>query len=173
MPVPELELTILDEDKRGAGELAMRGPQVFVGYLGQEDLYASLITPDGYFRTGDLARIDSDGYLHLTGRLKDIIIRGGVNISPVPIENAIAAHPDVRRVAVIGQPDERLGERICAVVVPQGTAPTLEALNAWLREQGVSARKLPESLVVVDEMPVTAAGKIRKVDLKARLEEGR
>lgn len=170
-PVPDLELTVLDPDDSGAGELAMRGPQVFAGYLGQEDLYTSLLTPEGFFRTGDLARLDDDGYVHLTGRLKDLIIRGGVNISPVPIENAIAAHPAVRRVAVIGQADERLGERICAVIVPAGPAPTLEQLNEWLTEQGISQRKLPESLVVVEDMPVTAAGKIRKVDLRRQLED--
>jgi acyl-CoA synthetase (AMP-forming)/AMP-acid ligase II len=172
-PVPELELTILEPGPNGAGELAMRGPQVFVGYLGQEEMYDSLVTDEGYFRTGDLATLDEDGYLHLTGRLKDLIIRGGVNISPVPIENAIAAHPMVRRVAVIGQSDERLGERICAVIVPAGTAPTLAELNDWLRDQGMSVRKLPEALVVVDDMPVTAAGKIRKVDLRRDLEERR
>lgn len=169
-PVPDLELAIAHPDDKGSGELLMRGPHVFLGYLGQEDLYASLLTPEGYFRTGDLARLDEEGYLHLTGRLKDLIIRGGVNISPVPIENAIAAHPDVRRVAVIGSPDERLGERICAVIVARDVAPSLAELNAWLREQGVSERKLPEELVVVDDMPVTAAGKIRKVDLRSRLE---
>jgi acyl-CoA synthetase (AMP-forming)/AMP-acid ligase II len=171
-PVPELELTILEPGPNGSGELAMRGPQVFVGYLGQEEMYESLVTDDGFFRTGDLATLDEDGYLHLTGRLKDLIIRGGVNISPVPIEHAIAAHPGVRRVAVIGQADDRLGERICAVIVPTGTAPTLAELNDWLRQQGHSERKLPEALVVVDDMPVTAAGKIRKVDLRRDLEEG-
>lgn len=169
-PLPDLELTILEPDDSGVGELAMRGPGVFVGYLGQQDLYRSSVTDDGYFRTGDLATIGDDGYLRLNGRLKDIIIRGGVNISPASIEDAIAAHPAVRRVAVIGESDERLGERICAVIVPKGTPPTLEELVDWLTERGVSRRKLPESLVVVDEMPVTAAGKIRKVDLRRTLE---
>ncbi len=169
-PLPDLELIILDAGPSGSGELAIRGPQVFVGYLGQDEMYESLLTEDGFFRTGDLATIDNDGYLHLTGRLKDLIIRGGVNISPVPIENAIAAHPAIRRVAVLGQSDERLGERICAVIVPSAEAPTLEELNAWLTAQGVSTRKLPESLVVVEEMPVTAAGKIRKADLRGVVE---
>ncbi|SHK38610.1 cyclohexanecarboxylate-CoA ligase/acyl-CoA synthetase [Pseudonocardia thermophila] len=172
-PVPDLELTILDRDDTGVGELAMRGPQVFVGYLGQDELYQSLLTEDGYFRTGDLARIGEDGYLRLAGRLKDLIIRGGVNISPVPIEDAIAAHSAVRRVAVIGQTDDRLGERIRAVIEPSGPPPTLEELNAWLTERGLSPRMLPESLVVVDDMPVTAAGKIRKVELRRMLEERR
>lgn len=171
-PLPDLELTILEPDQDGIGELAMRGPQVFVGYLGQEQLYRGLVTEDGFFRTGDLAKIGADGYLRLTGRLKDLIIRGGVNISPMPIEYAIAAHPAVRRVAVIGETDERLGERICAVIVPSGAAPTLDELNSWLIERGLSRRKLPERLRVVDDMPVTAAGKIRKVELRRIIEEG-
>jgi len=170
-PTPNIQLRIVEPDDSGAGELVMRGAAVFVGYLGQEDLYQDLLTDDGWFRTGDLARIDDDGYLRLTGRLKDLIIRGGVNISPVPIEDVIAAHPAVRRVAVIGEPDERLGERIRAVIVPNGTPPTLSELVAWLRERGLSERKLPESLVVIEEMPVTAAGKIRKADLRRSLEE--
>lgn len=172
-PVPDLELKILEPGADGVGELAMRGPELFVGYLGQDQLYRDLLTEDGYYRTGDLAAIGDDGYLRLAGRLKDLIIRGGVNISPVPIEDAIAAHPAVRRVAVIGQEDERLGERICAVIVPNGTPPTLDQLNAWLTERGLSARKLPEALQVVHEMPVTAAGKIRKVELRQILEEDR
>ncbi|MGX6511678.1 AMP-binding protein [Rhodococcus sp. SJ-2] len=170
-PVPNLELDIVDTDSSGVGELVMRGAGAFVGYLGQEDLYRSLLIEGGWFRTGDLARIDDEGYLHLTGRLKDLIIRGGVNISPLPIEDLIAAHPAVRRVAVIGRTDDRLGERICAVIVPAGAPPTLDELSEWLKIQGLSARQLPESLEVVDEMPVTAAGKIRKVELRRLIEE--
>lgn len=173
MPVPDLELEILAPDERGVGELAIRGPQVFLGYLGQEQLYRELLTEEGFFRTGDLAMLGEDGYLRLTGRLKDLIIRGGVNISPVPIEDAIAAHPAVRRVAVVGEPDERLGERICAVIVAKGPAPTLVELNTWLADRGLSTRKLPEALRVVEDMPVTAAGKIRKPELRRILEEDR
>lgn len=169
--LPGLEMTILDADDTGTGELAMRGPGVFVGYLGQDDMYRSLLTEDGFFRTGDLARLDEHGYVRLTGRLKDLIIRGGVNIAPMPIEDAIAAHPAVRRVAVIGLPDDRLGERICAVIVPAGAPPTHDELVAWLIEYGLPQRLLPEALRIVDEMPVTAAGKIRKVDLRRNLME--
>jgi cyclohexanecarboxylate-CoA ligase len=169
-PLPGLELVILDRNNDGTGELAMRGPGVFVGYLGQEQLYRDALTDDGFFRTGDLARLDEHGYVRLTGRLKDLIIRGGVNIAPTPIEDAIASHPAVRRVAVVGLPDDRLGERICAVIVPAGTPPTLTELVAWVSDRGLSQRMLPEALRVVDEMPVTAAGKIRKPDLKRRLE---
>jgi non-ribosomal peptide synthetase component E (peptide arylation enzyme) len=100
-------------------------------------------------------------------------IREHLHASPVPIEDAIGAHPAVRRVAVIGQADERLGERICAVIGPKGTPPALDQLNAWLTERGLSARKLPEVLQVVEDMPVTAAGKIRKVELRRFVEGDR
>jgi acyl-CoA synthetase (AMP-forming)/AMP-acid ligase II len=174
VPLPGLELQTVGPDGTvlapgEEGELAMAGPGVFTGYLGQEDLYRSSVTEAGFFRTGDLARIDGDGYLHLTGRLKDLIIRGGVNISPLPIEDAIATHPGVRRVAVIGLPDERMGERICAVVVPAGAPPELGDVIAWAERQGLPRRLWPEVLRVVDEMPTTAAGKIRKNVLAERL----
>ena len=149
------------------GELVMRGPGVFTGYFGQQDLYESLITDDGFFRTGDLARIDADRYVHITGRLKDLIIRGGVNISPAPIENALADHPGVGAVAVIGHPDERLGERICAVVVPDGEAPSLDDLVAHAQAGRLPKHYCPEVLRIVDTMPMTPAGKIRKADLRA------
>ena len=119
--LPGLELRVLDEAGKELpgnreGELVMRGPGVFFGYAGQDDLYRTSMTADGFFRTGDLARIDEQGYVRITGRLKDLIIRGGVNISPIPIEDTLARHSDVESVAVIGFPDARLGERICAVI---------------------------------------------------------
>ena len=170
--LPGLELRCLDADGGALpageeGELAMRGPGVFIGYFGQQDLYDSLITDDGFFRTGDLARIDTDGYVRITGRLKDLIIRGGVNISPAPIENALADHPDVNAVAVVGYPNERLGERICAVVVPDGKAPILDDLIAHARAKRLPKHHCPEVLRIVDSMPMTPAGKIRKADLRA------
>ena len=170
--LPGLELRTLDADMRlrahGAGELVMRGPGVFNGYYGQPELYAEHIAGDGFFRTGDVARIDPDGYVSITGRLKDLIIRAGVNISPVETENAIAAHPDVVGVAVIGWPDERLGERICAVV--QASAPLdLDEVVAFCARQGLPKRYRPERLVQVDHFPRTAAGKIRKQQLRDEL----
>ncbi len=170
--LPGLELRCLDAaggtlPAGEEGELAMRGPGVFIGYFGQQDLYDSMITDDGFFRTGDLARIDTDGYVRITGRLKDLIIRGGVNISPAPIENALADHPDVNAVAVIGHPDERLGERICAVVVVNGEAPSLDDLIAHARARRLPKHHCPEVLRIVDSMPMTPAGKIRKADLRA------
>ena len=170
--LPGLELRCLDAGGGTLpvgeeGELAMRGPGVFIGYFGQQDLYDSLITDDGFFRTGDLARIDADGYVRITGRLKDLIIRGGVNISPAPIENALADHPDVNAVAVIGHPDERLGERICAVVVPDGEAPSLDGPYCPRASRG-ACRSItaPRSCASSMTMPMTPAGKIRKADLR-------
>ena len=173
--LPGLELRTFDERGEetapGAeGELAMRGPGVFVGYYGQASLYESLLTPDGFFRTGDLARLDSDGYVRITGRAKDLIIRGGVNISPVPVEDALAACPDVRAVAVVGYPDERLGERICAVVETAGGEPAeLGALTGFLRDRGLPKHLWPELVRTVGEFPRTAAGKIRKLELRDRI----
>ena len=173
--LPGLELRTFDERGEetapGAeGELAMRGPGVFVGYYGQESLHESLLTADGFFRTGDLARIDGDGYLRITGRVKDLIIRGGVNISPVPVEDALAACPEVRAVAVVGYPDERLGERICAVVEMAGGKPAeLGALTGFLRDRELPKHLWPELVRTVGEFPRTAAGKIRKLELRDRI----
>lgn len=165
--LPGLELRVLGEggivlDAGLEGELSMRGPGVFVGYYGQDDLYKSLLTPDGFFRTGDLARIDDEGYVRITGRLKDLIIRGGVNISPLPAEDILAAHPLLKSIAVVGCPDERLGERICAVVEPADKKPTLDELIRYATEGGLPKRQLPEVIRYIDAMPRTAAGKIRK-----------
>ncbi|BCI53015.1 cyclohexanecarboxylate-CoA ligase [Mycolicibacterium litorale] len=151
------------------GELVMRTPSLFIGYLGQDDLYRESFTADGFFRTGDLGVVDDAGYLRLTGRLKDLIIRGGINISPVEIEYALSDHDQVAKVAVVGRPDSRLGERICAVIQPRDTPPTFEELVAWLERRGVPRRLWPESVHIVAEMPQTPAGKIRKAELKQEL----
>ena len=170
--LPGLELAVLDAEgglhPSGDGELVMRGPGVFNGYYGQPELYADHLAGDGFFRTGDLARIDADGCVSITGRLKDLIIRGAVNISPVETENAISAHPDVVGVAVIGWPDERLGERICAVVQADARLD-LAGVAAFCAEQGLPQRYWPERLVQVDGFPRTAAGKIRKQQLRDEL----
>ena len=170
--LPGLELRTLTDDMRlqacGAGELVMRGPGVFNGYYAQPETYAGHLIGDGFFRTGDLARIDADGYVSITGRVKDLIIRGGVNISPVESENAIAAHPDVVGVAVIGWPDERLGERLCAAV--QTTAPlALADILTFCAAEGLPRRYWPERLESVEHFPRTAAGKIKKHELLSRL----
>ena len=169
--LPGLELRILDRagsllPAGNEGELAMRGPGVFVGYAGQDDLYRESLTQDEFFRTGDLGTLDEDGYLRITGRLKELIIRGGVNISPVPIEDTIAAHPGVASVAVVGAPDPRLGEQICAVIEAKGPRLGLEELSEFLLRRGLPKYHCPEQLFYVDAMPRTASGKIRKVDLR-------
>lgn len=172
--LPGLELRVLDAageelPVNSEGELVMRGPGVFLGYAGQDDLYRASLTADGFFRTGDLAQIDEQGYVRITGRLKDLIIRGGVNISPVPIEDALAGHSDVEAVAVIGFPDARLGERICAVIQPRSRKPAAQELLAFCREQGLTKRFCPELIRFVSNMPRTAGGKIRKADLRDRI----
>lgn len=173
--LPGLELQVLGEDggildHDLEGELAMRGPGVFVGYYGQDDLYQSLLTAGGFFRTGDLARLDAEGYVRITGRIKDLIIRGGVNISPLPAEDILASHPQLESVAIVGFPDERLGERICAVIVPKDGKPTLDELIAYAAGEGLPKRQLPEVVRYIDSMPRTAAGKIRKADLLQLIE---
>lgn len=169
--LPGLELRIVDSDgselgEGEEGELTMRGPGVFTGYIGQDDLYQSLITADGFFHTGDLSRIDGDGYVCITGRIKDLIVRGGVNISPLPIEAALAKHPELESVAVVGFPDDRLGERICAVIQPKTRRPAKNELVEFAVAEGLSKRQLPELVRYVAKMPRTAAGKIRKPDLQ-------
>lgn len=144
------------------GEIIMKTPSMFLGYIGQEDLYRDSFTSDGYFLTGDMGIVDHDDYLRITGRLKDLIIRGGVNIAPIEIESALSGHPDIARVAVVGEPDERLGERICAVIQPVDMAPTFDELTAWLKGREVPRRLWPESVRIISAMPETPAGKIRK-----------
>jgi cyclohexanecarboxylate-CoA ligase len=148
------------------GRLIVRGPSVFVGYLGRGDLYDDVVDPDGWFDTGDLGIEHSDGTVRITGRAKDIIIRGGENIPVVEIENLLLTHPGIREVAVIGLPDERLGERGCAVIVPRDEAPGLPELLKYLDEHGTAKQYWPEHLVVVDEMPRTPSGKIQKFRLR-------
>ncbi|MFW0784452.1 AMP-binding protein [Gordonia sp. CPCC 206044] len=162
--------TIADDGTRNPrgveGEIVMRTPSQCLGYIGQSALFAESFTEEGYFRTGDLGVVDDAGYLQLTGRLKDLIIRGGVNISPVDIENAVLRHPRIDKVAVIGSPDDRLGERICAVVtLREGTLSSNDLVD-WLATEGTPRRLWPEELHVVSSMPETPAGKIRKNHLR-------
>jgi cyclohexanecarboxylate-CoA ligase len=154
------------------GELLARGPEMFVGYLDAE-LNKSAFTDDGWFRTGDLGRIDAEGHLEITGRKKDIIIRGGENLSAKEVEDHLFAHPGVAEVAVVGSPDPVLGERVCAVIVPEpGATLELAELIEWLLERKIAKQKLPESLIVLDQMPRTASGKIQKFRLRDLAKDG-
>ena len=152
------------------GELQIRGPGLFLGYLERPDATFESIDVDGWFTTGDVAVERADGFIELRGRDKDIVIRGGENVPVVEIESLLFAHPDIVDVAVIGLPDERLGERACAVVVVRpGAEVSLQILCDYLLEKGVSKHFLPESHVTVEELPKTVSGKIRKVELRLAL----
>ncbi|MEY2451264.1 MAG: cyclohexanecarboxylate-CoA ligase [Acidimicrobiaceae bacterium] len=140
------------------GEVQARGPELFVGYLDPVQTSAAK-TEDGWFRTGDLGRID-DGWLTITGRLKDIIIRGGENIATAEVEGVLEAHPSVRQAVAVGVPDERLGEQVAAfVLLTPGAVFDLDECRRWFESQGVARFKTPERVVVVDELPTMAAGK--------------
>ena len=151
------------------GEIRAKGPQVMQGYL-DAALDADAFDEDGWFRTGDLGRIDADGMVTITGRLKDIIIRKGENISAKEIEDLLFSHPAVADVAVVGLPDEASGERACAVVVvAEGAeAPTLAAISDHLLEQGLMKQKLPEQVEIVDSLPRNPTGKVLKFELRDR-----
>ena len=145
------------------GELRVRGPQLMLGYV-DASLDAEAFDAEGYFRTGDLGFRDARGYVTVTGRMKDVIIRKMENISSRELEELLSTHPAVADVAVIGLPDPDTGERACAVVVPAdpGAPPDLPGLCAHLRERGLSIRKLPERLELVDVLPRNAMGKVVK-----------
>ncbi|MFC9956869.1 class I adenylate-forming enzyme family protein [Streptomyces nigra] len=162
-PPREMEVRIVD------GEIRLRGEAVCRGYLDPEQT-AAAFDDEGFLRTGDLGHLTGSGHLVLTGRLKDVIIRKGENISAKEIEDLLHRHPDVGDVAVIGLPDAERGERVCAVVEqpPGASELTLEALTSYLRGEGLSPHKLPERLEVVDALPRNET--LRKV-LKYRLRE--
>jgi len=159
-PVAGAEVRVVD------GELRLRGPQCFQGYV-DAALDADAFDDDGWFRTGDLGHVDDDGNVHITGRLKDIIIRNAENISALEVEDVLLRHPAVADVAVIGTPDPRTGERVVAVVVlePDGTV-TLELLAEHCRTEGLARQKTPEALQIVDEIPRNPMGKVLKQQLK-------
>ena len=171
-PCGSMELKVVDasgeEVPRGVeGELLARGPMVARGYYGRDDLTRECFLPDGFFRTGDQARMDEDGYIRITGRIKDLIIRGGVNVAPAEIESLLFSHPKVVNAAVVGMPDPRLGERICAfVILDADTTLDLEEVRGWMADAGLAKPKWPERIEVVDAFPMTASGKVRKFRLR-------
>ena len=149
------------------GELIVKGPCVFSGYYNAPEENKMAFTAGGFFRTGDQAMIDAQGNITLTGRIKDIIKRGGENISPIEIESLIITHPDVAQVSVVGMPDPVLSERICAYVqCKPGRKLSLESIIAYLKGNGASVLQLPERIEFVDNMPMTEAGKTNKELLK-------
>jgi cyclohexanecarboxylate-CoA ligase len=147
------------------GHLQSRGVATFVGYLKRPELGA--VDDEGWFDTGDLARMDEHGYIRITGRSKDVIIRGGENVPVVEIEALLYRHPKLLVVSVVGMPDARLGERACAFVVPRsGATVSLADLTGFLEAQGVAKQYWPERVELVAEMPVTPSGKIQKFKLR-------
>ena len=169
--LPGTEIRVVDNSRRvlppnTVGRLEARACSMFCGYLKRPNLPA--MDSDGWFDTGDLARIDEDGYLRITGRAKDIIIRGGENIPVVEIENLLLGHAEVQDVALVAMPDDRLGERVCAFVVPKpGKAPSLGGLCAFLTDVGTAKAYLPEHLKIISEMPRTPTGKLQKFRLRS------
>ncbi|MET8359546.1 long-chain fatty acid--CoA ligase [Micromonospora sp. NPDC005171] len=150
------------------GEIEVAGPNVFPGYHGLPEATAEAFTADGWFRSGDLGHLDADGYLYISGRLKDMIISGGENIYPLELEQLLTEVDGVTSAAVIGVPDERWGEVPWAIVtVREGVSVDTASVRACL-DGRIARYKLPKNVVIVDELPRTASGKVRKADLRTR-----
>ena len=170
-----VELAVLGDDGAPVppgmpGELVTRGPNTCVGFFADPQRTAAVFSPDGWVRSGDTVTIDGDGYLTVVGRTKEILIRGGMNIAPREIEDVLLGFPEVERAAVVGLPDERLGERTCAcVVVREGATLDLDTVVARFEAAGVATYKWPQRLEVLHELPATASGKIRKHVIVAEL----
>jgi non-ribosomal peptide synthetase component E (peptide arylation enzyme) len=165
-----VEVEIRDDDgaptgRNTPGELYVRGPNTCVGFF--DDVERTRATfHDGWVRSGDLCTVDEDGYLTVVGRKKEIIIRGGLNIAPREIEDLLVGFEEVERAAVVGLPDARLGERMCAcVVLRPGATLDLATTVQRLRASGLATYKLPERLEVLDRLPSTASGKIQKHEI--------
>ena len=159
------------EEPDAVGELLYRGPNVMPGYFRRPDLNERAFDAEGYFRTGDLFQVKGPQYMKFFDRAKDIIIRGGNNISAQEVENLLVGHPAVQEVAAVGMRDEDLGERVCVFAVPKpGERVTLEGIVDFMRKAGVAAYKLPERLEVLDAMPRNPVGKTLKAQLRAELQ---
>lgn len=178
-PLPWVQLKVTDADGvrqpvGAVGRLWVRSASQCVDYYPRHDEYLAALDADGWFDTGDLAQIRADGNLQIAGRVKDMIIRGGENIPVLEVENALSAHPDVVDVAVVGIPDERLGERACAVVVPAHGRPfDLAVLREHLGSLGMAQQYWPESVRLVQTLPRTTTGKVQKTALRQAMVEVR
>jgi acyl-CoA synthetase (AMP-forming)/AMP-acid ligase II len=178
-PLPGVEMRVVDDDGKDVdpgtpGEVWSKGPEVFVGYT---DAAATVdaFSADGWFKTGDVGVVDEDGYLAITDRKKDIIIRGGENVSAQEVEELLLRIPGVAEVAVVAAPDERLGEVGCAYfrMLNGRTAPTVAEMRSYLDNAGLARQKWPEHLRTIDEFPRTASGKVQKFALRQQLRAGR
>jgi fatty-acyl-CoA synthase len=177
-PLPNMDVAILDP-KTGAvlpigeqGEICTRGYHVMVGYNDNPEATAKAIDADGWLHTGDLGRMDSRGYVAITGRVKEMIIRGGENLFPAEIENAMLEHEDVGEVAVIGVPCPVYGEQVACFMKPKGgRRPDRAELKAFIRER-LSPQKTPKHWLWVDQWPLTGSGKIQKFKLAEQFARG-
>lgn len=167
LPIPPGEGHLIDVVD-GVGELVVRAPDLFLGYL-NEKLNEDAFTEDGFFRTGDLATISPEGAIAIQGRSKDIIIRGGENISALQVEQHLLEHPDIDDIAVVAMPDAKLGEKACAFIVSSTSSQlSTRDLLTFLTGRGVAVQKVPERVELVPELPRTASGKIQKFLLRER-----
>ncbi len=168
--LPGMEVRVVDANRNVVaagveGQLQVRGCSNFVGYLKRPELDNT--DADGWFDTGDLARMDADGYIRIAGRSKDIIIRGGENIPVVEVEGLLFKHPKIAAVAIVGYPDSRLGERACAFVVPRdGASLSFAEMIFYLKAQQMAQQYIPERLELLTELPRTPSGKIQKFKLR-------
>ena len=173
-PYPGSEVILRDENGARSpvgveGELYARTPATFVGYSQGREFTSRFFDAEGWFTTGDRATMDADGFIRITGRSKDLIIRGGENVPVKEVEDVLIRHPRVKNVAVVAVPDARLGEIGCACVVADGDgAPTLDELCRFLAAEHVTRQFWPEQILVVDEFPMTPSGKIQKFLLRER-----
>jgi len=171
-----VEVKVIDETGRSlaageSGRLVVRACSNFGGYLKRPQWNAT--DADGWFDTGDLARMDKDGYIRISGRSKDVIIRGGENIPVFEVEALLYKHPAVAQVAIVSYPDERLGERACAIVVPKaGQSLNFDGMLEFLKAQKLALQYMPERLIVRDAMPATPSGKIQKFKLREMVRDG-
>jgi len=177
-PMSHVEVVVRDDQGRDvapgtAGELHVRGPNTAVGFFDDDARTAATFGADGWVRTGDLVTLDHHGYVTVVGRKKEILIRGGLNIAPREIEDLLVTFPEVERAAVVGLPDTRLGERMCACIVLAEGSPVLglEDVVGRLVDMGVAVFKLPERLEIVPGLPTTASGKVQKHELVRQLAE--
>ncbi|EAB9733787.1 cyclohexanecarboxylate-CoA ligase [Escherichia coli] len=177
-----VEIKVVDDARKTLppgceGEEASRGPNVFMGYFDEPELTARALDEEGWYYSGDLCRMDEAGYIKITGRKKDIIVRGGENISSREVEDILLQHPKIHDACVVAMPDERLGERSCAYVVLKAPhhSLSLEEVVAFFSRKRVAKYKYPEHIVVIEKLPRTASGKIQKFllrkDIVQRLEQ--
>ena len=176
---PHLEACVVDPDSKRErlplntpGELIVRGYSVMMGYFGDDEATAKTIDADGFYRTGDLASIDGDGYLRIVGRIKDVVIRGGENLFPKEIEDFLHTHPDVSEVQVFGVPDKKYGEQLCAWVKLKngGSTGHHQQLREWCTGK-ISKHKIPKYWKIVSEYPTTTSGKPQKFIMRKMASE--